>query len=467
MAVVAALGLSPASSLAQEEETNDPFRDFDSFADAIAHSLAPTWRGPRTPWPEPKERPRVSGGRTRSFFHPVAVQVAAGVGLREVEEALHALELAHWWMETNGWPLPIPDGGRGETEEFDLYLVPSAEPETLDPNRPSWTSYDAPVHWRGLDAVQAFGVVETDEVDPLQLTPCVISTYVRAALLSHDPAEAEAWRLATGDYVAYLLTGRFGCSDDGVIAQQRESWRTWIGSAHESGEGGALFLAMLSARADGLTGRFVRDLWSGAAQLTWEGDELRASPDMWQVIYTVMEVGEDPLLRLVEEMGVSRFFAGADGRRAGAPLSLLRDLPDGAAVPVHGRTRFGELPRRFEPNDVELEPQGSAYVLVDTSEAAAGSRLQIWLRGEYGVRWALTAVRLGADGRERGRTRAPVRSTMPRSYIPLELTDDETASVLIVVTNLGARLVDADEPDDQVRSFSLILDAQPSERSSR
>ena len=54
--------------------------------------------------------------------------------------------------------------------------------------------------------------------------------------------------------------------------------------------------------------------------------------------------------------------------------------------------------------------------------------------------------------------RAPVRQTNPRSYIPLELTDDETASVLIVVTNLGHRIVDADEPDDQVRSFRLIVD---------
>jgi hypothetical protein len=30
--------------------------------------------------------------------------------------------------------------------------------------------------------------------------------------------------------------------------------------------------------------------------------------------------------------------------------------------------------------------------------------------------------------------------------------------VVLVITNLGARLVDADEPDDQVRTFELIVD---------
>jgi hypothetical protein len=460
---VAALGLAAASTaLAQGEPPAEPEGPMETLAEVVARSVAPTWEGPRTPWPEPRPRPDAAG-RLRSSFHPVSVQVGPGVEPALAEAALRALEDAHGWMEARDWPLPPPDGGYGGTAGFDLYLVPSVDPAEPAPDRPSWVSYDAPVHWRGLDTVDAFGVVETDEVDPARLAPCVVSTYARAALLAHDPAEAPAWRLATGDFVAFLLTGRFGCSEEGVAAQQRESWRTWIGSEPVSGEGGALFLAMLSARTDGLSGDFIRDLWSGAAQLTWEGEQLRASPDMWEVVQAVMEVGEDPLLRLLEEMGVSRYFAGAAEREAGAPLPVLRALPEGAAVPVLGRTRFSDLPRRFEPHGLELEPFGSAYVVVDTADAPPGSRLRIWLRGEYGVRWALTAVRLGADGAERGRTRAPVRGNMPRSYIPLELTDGATERVLIVVTNMGDRLVDADEPDGQVRSFRLILDGVTAE----
>ncbi len=85
-------------------------------------------------------------------------------------------------------------------------------------------------------------------------------------------------------------------------------------------------------------------------------------------------------------------------------------------------------------------------------------RCGFWLRGEYGVGWALSAVRLAADGQERGRVRAPVRPRTPRSYIPLELPYGETAKVVIVVTNMGARLVDADEPSDLARAFRLVLD---------
>jgi hypothetical protein len=473
---LASIGASVA--LAQDGDESP----FDSWATAVADSLAPRWAGPRVDWPEVRPRPEVAG-RLDSPLHPVSVQVGRHIDAERASTVMRALETAHGWMERRGWPTPVPDGGYGGTPGFDLYLVerPLPDPDTdleteeaaaeaevdgvpaedvgIASARPIRVSYDAPLVFGGLDAVAPFAILDAG-VAPSRLEPCAISAYVQASLLGVDPAEAPAWRIATGDYVAWLLTGYFGCGD-GISRQQRQSGRSWISSAPDSGEGGALFLAMLSARTDGLTGDFIRDLWSGAPQLTWEGERLRAAPDMWQVVYTVMEVGQDPLPRLIEEMGVSRYFAGSERRRVGAPMELLRSLPDGAEVPVLGEASFDELPRRFEPSGLELEPQGSAYVLVDTTSAPAGSVLRVWMRGEYGVGWSLTAVRLAADGSERGRVRAPVRPRTPRSYIPLELTDDHTASVLLVVTNMGGRLVDADEPDDQVRAFELIIDRQP------
>lgn len=463
-------------ALAQDGEETP----FDSWAAAVADSLAPRWTGPRVDWPEARPRPAVAGSLASSLY-PLHVQVGRQIDAERAAIVLAALETAHGWMERRGWPTPVADGGYGGTAGFDFYLInrplpdPDADPEAIAEeeaeaseddvppadvgiprHRPIWVSYDAPLVWGGLDAVAPFAVMDAG-VAPSRLESCTISAYVQASLLGVDPAEAPAWRIATGDYVAWLLTGFYGCGG-GVSRQQRESWRSWISSAPDSGEGGALFLAMLSARTDGLTGDFIRDLWSGAPQLTWEGDRLRAAPDMWQVVYTVMEVGRDPLPRLIEEMGVSRYFAGSDRRRAGAPMELLRSLPEDAAVPVFGEASFDELPRRFEPNGLELEPYGSGYVTIDTTSAVPGSALRVWMRGEYGVGWSLTAVRLAADGSERGRVRAPVRPRTPRSYIPLELTDDDTASVLLVVTNMGGRLVDADEPDDQVRAFELIVD---------
>lgn len=461
--ILAALVLLGSVASAQEKE-NETF--VDSWANAIAASVAPQWVGPRTPWPEATPRPP-SGGALTSTWRPVSVQlgsVAAHASL--AEDALTALEHAHDWLEARGWPTPPSDAGIGGTPGFDLYLVDDvtqgAPASSVSEVAPSGASapfareaFDGPLAWGLLDGGVTHALLDVD-VDPQRLEACVMSAYVRASLLAFDPAEAPAWRAATGDYVAWLATGHLGCSDESIVDQQRESWRTWIGSDSPGG-GGALFLAMLSARTDGLRGDFIRDLWSGAPQLTWEaGKDLRAAPDMWQVVNTVMAVGDDPLERLLEEMAVARFFTGE--RAVGAPLAFLRTLPAEASVPVEGRTAWASLPRRFEPDSLELEPYGSAYLVVDTSEAVAGSTLRIWLRGEYGVGWGLNAVRLSESGVEQGRVRAPVRPRTPRSYIPLELVYGETAKVVIVVTNLGARLVDADTPDDQVRSFSLILD---------
>jgi len=454
--VASTLVVAPSAARAQGGSDGESTRTIiDEWAAAMAESLARRWEGPVTDWPDVEPRPEAAGV-TRSLLYPVNVQAGARVDAARVERALAALELAYEYLDDHGWPMPVPDGGRGGTGGFDLYLVPA-----IGDDRPAFASHDAPHVHDGFDATVPWARVDSASVSDDRLDACVVSAFAEAMLLGIDPAEARSWRVATADFLAWVITGHFGCSERGVTEQQQQSWRTWIGP-EGSGEGGALFLAMLSARTDGLTGDFIRDLWTAAPQRTWEGDRLRAAPDMWQVVNAVMEVGDDPLPGFLEEVAVSRYFGGPEVRRDHAPLGPLRSLPEDAAVPIRGRTAWQDLPRRFEPHGLELEPYGSAYVLVDTSEAPPGSLLRIWLRGELGVGWALAAVRLAANGRDRGRVRAPVRPLNPRSYIPLELVDGDTEAVLIVVTNMGHRLVDADAPDDQVRSFRLILDRGPS-----
>jgi len=453
----AALVAAPSAGAAQDDSGGEPVGTIiDEWAAAMAESLSRRWEGPVTEWPDPEPRPEAAGV-VRSFEYPVNVHPGARVDAARVQRALEALELAYAYMEDHDWPAPMPDGGRGGTGGFDLYFV-----EGDGGDRPAFASYDVPHVHEGFDAVVPWAGVDSAEVSDDRLASCVVSAFAEATLLGIDPAEARSWRVATADFLAWVITGYFGCSERGVTEQQQQSWRSWI-DAEGSGEGGALFLAMLSARTDGLTGDFIRDLWTAAPQRTWEGDQLRAAPDMWQVVNAVMEVGDDPLPGFLEEVAISRYFAGPEVRRDHAPLGPLRSLPEDAAVPIRGRTAWNDLPRRFEPHGLEVEPYGSAYVLVDTSDAPPGSLLRIWLRGELGVGWALSAVRIAANGRDRARVRAPVRPLNPRSYIPLELVDGDTEQVLIVVTNMGHRLVDADAPDDQVRSFRLILDRGPTE----
>jgi len=421
------------------------------WSEAIAMGMNQRWEGPRVPEPPPSPRPDLPVA-ARSWRLPVAVHAGPEVEPERIERALEALEAAAVTLEDGGWGAPLPDGGRGGTGGFDLYLARGGD-------HAASAGADAPVAWSFLDAMSSFATVDP-EVDDGALAACVADAYAQALLVGIDPAEADAWRRATAAWLAWQATGRWGCEED-VVTQQREPWRSWISGAAGGGAGGALLLAMLSARHDRGTGTFVRDVWQLARQRTWDGDELRASPDLWEALEVAVSVAGDDLVESIEDFAVARWFGGAAERESAAPIPIVRALPAGAVVPPHAEIAWDELPEHTREADPPLEPFGSAYMRIDTSEAPDGTVLRIWLRGEYGVRWSLVAVRLGANGRELTRLSAPAREE-PRSYLVLELMDD-TEEVLIAVTNLSSRRPDADEPDENVRSFKLIASENAAE----
>ena len=183
--------------------------------------------------------------------------------------ALGALEEARARLATLGWPTPVQDGLLGGDAGIDLYMTTSS---------PAAAYSDGLVPWTYLDRASVFAVV--DPATPTEwLDACVTAAYAEALLLSADPAEARTWRRATAAWLAWELTGRFGC-EDAVPEQQAEPFRSWISDASHDGAGGALFLAYLSARHSEGSTRFVRDVWDLARQRTWEGEGLRAEPDL-------------------------------------------------------------------------------------------------------------------------------------------------------------------------------------------
>jgi hypothetical protein len=401
-----------------------------------------------------------------ALLRPVSVHVDPGVPIEYAERALAALERAHAWMDENGWGAPYPDGGRGGTDGFDLYLRTGpveAEPGSADrpaamagerdavPPRAIRIGLDPPIHWAALDATSSFA--ELDARVP-ELEACAVSAYAQAIVAQQDPAEAPAWRRAIGTFVAYLITGGLGCAADAIVEAQRAPEQGLVSHAPGSGEAGALLLAAISARHDGGSGRFVRDLVQGARQWTWEGVGLRAEPDVWRSIAHFLEISRDPLPRVVEEVAVGRWFTGARSGLGARDLPVLREVE--SEIEPGARAAWARLPRTLFHGVPELETHGSAYAQVDVVGAPEGAHLRVWLRGEHGVRWSMVAIRLDAAGRELGRMRIPIRRE-PRGYLPVEL-DPRTASVLIVVTNLGAERPDADEPDEAIRGFRLVVD---------
>jgi hypothetical protein len=417
------------------------------YAKAFVEATTPRWDGQTVTWPEPQPRPARAVHTLRSLEWPVNVHGGSHLPPSRLEAALEALEAAAAWLDHGGWPAPLPDGGRGGTGGFDLYLTPLEQGLV-------GAFMDAPVAWSHYDAASTFAVVDPAAPGD-SLAACVTSAYVQAMVFGQDPAEAPPWRQATGTLAAWLLTGEWGCTNS-ADQPQRDPWRAWVGDGDRTDEsaGGALLLAMLSERMDGGRGSFVRDLWQVARQRSIGTDDLRGIPDLWQAIGLLLDMAEQDVDETLADLAVARYFAGARDRHA--PFVALRGLGPEATVPLAWRTGWQALPARSPPADPPLEPTGCAHALVDVEGAPDDSVLRIWMRGEYGVRWSLTAVRLDAEGRELSRMTAPDRK-VPHSYLPVQLTEG-TAHVLIVVTNLSSRLPDADIPDENVRSFQLTVD---------
>ncbi len=439
------LVLTAAVATAQEptKRETSTLEGLDDLADAIVWMTTRRWEGPRTTAPEPQARP-IADYRLDAPLVPISVHAEASVPVAKAQNVLDILIGAAARLESEGWPSPLFDGGLGGTRGFDLYLSPTDALADARSDGRMVASY--------LDAAIAHAVVDPS-LEGIDLESAVISAYSQALALNLDPAEARQWRRATGAWLAWRATGQMGPAQ-AEVEQQQQSWRSWISGAADDGSGGALLLAMLSERHDGGTGTFVRDVWQLARQRTWEGHELRAAPDLWQAFDRALSLAGEQLHALVEDLAAARWFLGARDQHTLFP-ALAGLGPDATVQPLFSFTA-ADMPAHSGAS-MPLQPFGSGYALVDVRDAPAQSRLRVWLRGEYGVEWALSASRLDAAGRELARVSAPPRRGDRRSYVPVELTED-TTHVMVCVTNLSHRLPDADDPDPNERAFRLIFD---------
>jgi hypothetical protein len=411
----------------------------DEMAKAIASMTSPVWTGPRTSPPKRVRRPREASLALRSPHALLTVHADPSVDEQAMRLAMSALEHARARLDAMGWPSPISDGGLGGGPDIDLYLTAALPPDAYSDGMASWTY---------LDRASTFAVL-SPATPTTMLDACVIAAYAEALLMSMDPAEAKVWRRATAAWLTWELTGQFGC-DQAVTHQQAEPFRSWVGGPASDGAGGALWLAYLSARHDAARGHFVRDVWGLASQRTWEGNGLRADPDLWSATESAVEQSGDRLLDNVEELAVLRWFVGRGDSRNAAIAALDSD----ARVPIS--RQMTRLPTRVIARR-PLESFGSAYVVMDAEVWDDSPRLRAWLRGEYGVRWSFVVVQLDARGNEVRRITAPQTGPTPKAYLPIEI-DKATHRLLFVVTNLSNALPDADEAEVNQRSFELIVD---------
>jgi hypothetical protein len=421
-----------------------------SAMDAWAQwALAPkVWKGQTVAWPEPTPRPAGPFTRLDSQRLPLHVHVPVRSSRLQAQQALQLLEDAYAALQERSWPLPPPDGGYGGSLGFDLYFA-------SDGCDSACARVDAPLAWSDFDAAQTFAIVDA-RLPSFALRACVQSAVAQAGLRSVDPAEAESWLRASGDLAAWLLTGEAGC-DGSFAAAQLTPASGLLDADPGSATAGGLFLALLSERNDGGSGVFVRGLWESTRQRSFglvASDRLRSSPDLWEVLTQTLAQQRVSVHDELVEFALARYFAGEPRRRAQAAYRVLAGLPSDAAVPLSADFALADLPRHVH-SERALESLGSAYVRVRTAGGPRSSELQVWLRGELGPRWSLSALRLAADGRELGRTILPPRRTTS-SYLPVVL-DAETAEVVVVIVNLPDATPDADLPAPTAHGYEVIV----------
>lgn len=430
---------------------------FEQWSAAIVGLSGSRWVGERVAVPERAQRPELAL-RVDSPVAPVSVHASMENGT-QAAIALAALAEAHRALAEAGWPVPRTDGGLGDTPGFDLYLVPGAPS--------SAASYDGQARWYYLDSAESHARVAAD-LSAVDLEVCVTDAFARAMFLAIDPASASSWRAVTAEALTRRLLGR---SCESLTEQaQAQPWRTPVAhqdeldGAYDAG-GGALFLEALGARHDAQPGQFVRDVWELNAQRTWEGDAFRGAPDGWLSVQALVRGGGDTMASRIEEFAVQRYFAGH-----GPPQAARGGLGGQPPVPLTFSTAWTELPKGMPStaageHPFSVEPYGSVYARVDVSDADPDARLRVWLRGEFGVTWALTASTVDEHGVELSRLSATSRRGSPRAYLPVEL-DGRTRAVVVIATNLGMEgseewphpVPNADVPGGFARGVRLSFD---------
>ena len=392
----------------------------ESWADATIGLSTTRWTGPRVPTPVPEPRPQASV-RLDARALPLSVHASERVSPARLHAALRAAEHAHTQLAAAGFLTSFGDAGQGGTAARDLYLRD-------DTALAASAALDAAGNLSGLDGGRAYASIDA-RVPSARIEVCVAQALIEAQLLELDPAEAASLRRASAAYFAALLTGGPVCEDDASAADPSAS----PFDAGRVGDG-ADWLRHLGIRQDGGRGTFLSEMWQFARQRTWEGRDLRASPDLMEAIGKALELQHDELPLVAAQIAESRLHE----HHWTVPEVRWEKLP-----------HFGKAQA--------VAPLGSAFVRVQLGAARPGARLRVWSRA-LGARFALAATRLDARGAVLSRVEAASWHE-PQSQLSVEL-DPATRAVLISVTNVGDGTPDFDVVAEPAWA-SLTLDVAP------
>jgi len=437
--------------------------DLKRWADSTVGLSSTKWAGPRVPFPPPQQRPE-SAQRLDSLRWPVSVHGALTVVPARLVSTLAAAEATYELLYAAGFVTSFGDAGQGDSGGRDLYVLdrnvgdaprvgaahdtpalfsregqarastsgsPAQAARASTPDISESAALDASGNFSALDGGRAYALLDA-RVPSDRLFVCTATALLEAQLFELDPAESLALRRSSAVYFASLVTGEPAC-DDAELTLQSYPFDPRTPAT------GAAWLTALSARQDQNRGTFLFDMWQFARQRTWEGHDLRASPDLLEAISKTLDLAHEEFALVAAEVAVGV------ARTHGAPPTV-----DWRALPA------------FSPRSAPaLGLLGSQQLLVSLEQARPGARLRAWSRGEAPGRFTLSATRFDAQGNALSRHELmPTRD--PNSQLHVEL-DARTVAVLVSITRVeddgGAPDPDTSSPLDLLRA-ALTVDAQ-------
>lgn len=383
----------------------------------------PTW--PERAWGQAIApdgvRPTGEVGVLRSWRAPVDVHVMQGV---DAETALAALADAEAVMDAleqrTGIALPLPDGDRGGTPSFDLYLRRGGTAAPTGGALPDRLVYGG--FW---DRATAFGEVDAAR-DPSARRRLVAQAIAEGCVYAAKADHPIGFVRAMAASLARRATGSALDPDD-VREFQREPTRAWWSDDARSPaahRGSAVVLDAMAARWDDDRGTFLRGLLEAPVQRTPPGwARLWNEPDVMEVLKRVTR--DEP-----------RGFWGALVSSASARMVLDPPL---AAAPARV-ARWPELPAWTLVTGVA--PTGHASMALDLGDAPLRAAVGVWVHASPYHRWVASVLRLDRDGRVMGSVDSELISTGEWSAQVDAL--EGVAKLVVVVVSAGDELVDPD-----------------------
>lgn len=389
-----------------------------SAASAQSPGAIPTW--PERAWgqavPPDGVRPAGELGVLRSWRAPVDVHVMPGVDASTAAAALSEAEAVMDSLEQRtGIALPLPDGDRGGTSSFDLYLYARSSPSGRA--LPDALSYAGP--W---DRASAFGIVDAG-ADPAARRRAVAQSISEGCIYGAKADHPIGFVRAMGATLARRATG--DALDPADVREfQREPQRAWWSDDARSPSaqrGAAVVLDAMSSRWDDERGTFLRGLLEAPVQRTPPGwPRLWDEPDVMEVLRRVTR--DEP-----------RGFWGALLTAASA-RAVLDPAPPARTV------QWSELPSWTLVTGVA--PTGQASMVLDLGDAPLRAAVGVWVHASPYHRWMASLLRLDRDGRVLGSVDSELISTGEWSAQVDAL--EGVAKLVLVVVSAGDEQMDPD-----------------------